>query len=622
MITELVYLIFIAAGALAVGNVARKPFHKAESRLEAFLVSSGLGFVIISVAFFVLGALKLYTTPVFVAADAVLLLLIAVQLRKLAAIAVPDIGWLKGSPLVIKGVFAVFVAFAALNLIAAAAPPTSADALVHHLTAPKIYISEHSIVNIPSLQLMTEAPMSVNMIYLYGLKLLNGKLAQMIAWYLSFLAALAVFMITARITAKQAAVVAATLFATLPVFSVFNVRPYVDIPLAFFALLATHMFLQWLGRNEAKHAVLAALFMGMAISAKNTGLLTGAAFAIIIAVMFLRAPADKRARFAAQAVIIGVVAAAMLAPWLIKSYMNTGDPLHPFLYKYFEGTYWNNDLGRALLEFHRSHGIGFSLPSLILFPFKITANPQLFADTAGITPVFLGFLPLLWLLRKKVPRQITTLLVFVAVLVVLQFFTAQQTRYMFLAWGILSIITAYIVHAFRTERLIQTGLYALIALSLAMNAALWAAANLDDLPVAAGLQLEKEYLMKKVPTYAATEHLAAADKDGIVCWYGEGRGFWAKNPYVWCNPLYQGYVDFLEIKTPQQLAQRLKEVNVSYVLYEKRMRQPPLYGKKKVYSDKTTEYYFSSNQLMQAYFGSFGTKIYEDNNTEIYKVAG
>ncbi|MBI3036792.1 glycosyltransferase family 39 protein [Candidatus Woesearchaeota archaeon] len=622
MITELAYLIFIAAGALAVGNIARQPFHKSQSRLEEFLVSSGLGFVIISAAFFILGALKLYITPVLVAADVVLLLLIAVQAKNLAAIAIPDISWLKDSPPISKLIFAAFVLFAALNFIASAAPPTSADALVHHLTAPKIYLSEHGIVNIPSLQLMTEAPMSVNMIYLYGLQLLNGKLAQMTAWYLSFLAALAVFMITARITTKQAAVVAATLFATMPIFSVFNVRPYVDIPLAFFALLATHLFLQWLERNETKHAVLTGLFMGMAVSAKNTGLLTGAAFAITIAVMFLRAPADKKARFAAQAAIIGVVAAAMLAPWLIKSYLNTGDPMHPFLYEYFQGTYWNNDLGRTLLEFHRSHGIGFSLPSLISFPFKITVNPQLFADTAGVTPVFLGFLPLLWPLRKKVPRQITTLLMFVAMLVVLQFFTAQQTRYMFLAWGILSIITAYIVHSFRTERLIQAGLYALVAMSLAMNAALWAAANLDDLPAAAGLQPEKEYLMKKVPTYAATEYLAAADKNGTACWYGEGRGFWAKNPYVWCNPLYQAYVDFLEIKTPQQLSQRLKEINISYVLYEKRMRQPPLYGKKKVYSDKTAEYYFSSNQLMQAYLGGFGTKIYEDNNTEVYKVAG
>ena len=78
---------------------------------------------------------------------------------------------------------------------------------------------------------------------------------------------------------------------------------------------------------------------------------------------------------------------------------------------------------------------------------------------------------------------------------------------------------------------------------------------------------------------------------------------------------------FLEIKTPQQLSQRLKDINISYVLYEKRMRQPPLYGNKKIFSDKTTEYYFSSNQLMQTYLSGFGTKIYEDNNSEIYKVS-
>ncbi len=621
MTFELIYLVFVAAGALALGNVARRPLHKSESKLEKFLVSSGLGFIILSLLVFFLGILGLYTKPVFSALNVLLLLLIAAQAKELARIALPDLSMVKDSTPIIRLVFAVFVAFAALNLVVSTAPPTSSDALLHHLTVPKIYLEGHRIVSIPSLQLVSEAPMSVNMLYLYGLELLNGKLSQAIAWYIGFLASLAVLHIATRLISKQAGIIAAALFATLPIFSVFNARPYVDIPLTFFALMATNSFLELVQKIEARNAVLTGLFLGMAISAKNIGILTGAALTITALLVLMKMPSPSRTKFLAQTIIVGLIAAALLSPWLVKSYINSGDPMYPLLYNYFGGTYWNNELSSILLEFHRGQGTGFSLQSLILFPFKLTVSPYLFADTAGITPMFLGTLPLLWLLRKRIPKQITTLLTLAAVLIALQFFTAQQTRYMFLAFGIVSIITAYIVYSFRTERLVQMGLYAFLVLSLAINAAFWAAANLDDLPVAVGLQSEHDYLTKKVPTYAATEFLASIDENAVVCWYGDGRGFWSRNPYIWCNPLDQGYVNFFEMKTSADVAARMDEMNVSYVLYEKKMRDLLLYGKK-IFSGKTMEYYSRSNRLMWSYLGSFGAKVYEDNNSEIYKVTG
>ena len=622
-ILELIYLAFIAAGALAVGNFARQPLHKSDSKLEVFLVSSGLGFIILSLLLYFLGILKLYTPPAFILVHVLLMLLIVVQAGKLTRIAMPDFSWLKSSNsnFIIRLMFAIFVVFTFLNMVVATAPPTSADALLHHLTAPKIYIAEHGIVNMPSLQLMTEAPMSVNMLYLYGLELRNGKLSQAIAWYLGFLASLAVFLIASRLISKEAGIMAATLFVTLPIFSVFNVRAYVDIPLAFFALLATSLFLEWVEKVQMHSAILTGLFLGMAVSAKNIGMLVGAALAITTVLMLMRMQPQARAKFFAQAITAGLVAAALLSPWLIKSFINTGNPLHPFLYQHFGGTYWNSGLGRILLEFHKSQGIGFSLLSLIAFPYQMTVNPSLFADTAGITPTFLGFLPLLLLLRKRIPKPVLALLIFAAALVVLQFFTAQQTRYMFVVWAIMSVITAYIVFSFRTEKLVQAGLYAFVVLGLLVNAALWAAANLDDLPVALGTQPEQEYLSKKVPTYAATEFLAAIDKEAVVCWYGEGRGFWSKNPYVWCNPLYQGYVNFFDITTTQQLAARLSELNVSYVLFEKKMRNAPLYGNMKVFSDNTAGYFLNSTSLVTAYLADFAQKVYEDKNTEIYKIS-
>ncbi len=622
MIPELIYLIFIAAGALALGSFAKQKFHKSESKLEEFVVGSGLGFTILSVAMLALGLLRLYRTPVFAAVTVLLLLLIALQAKKIFSLCRPDLKWLGRSSWVTKMLFLAFAGFAILNLIASAAPPTSADALLHHLTAPRIYLQEGGIINLPSLQLMTEAPMSVNMDYLYALWLRNGQLAQMMAWYLGFLASLTVFLIAARMSNKQSAIAAAALFSTLPIFSVFSVRAYVDVPLAFFALLALYFFLKCSQNSGAINAAFTGIFLGMAVSAKNTGILTGAAFAAVTALIFLRVPGRDKGKIIKSSIIAAVIICALLAPWLIKSYANTGDPLHPFLFKQLGGTYWNSELEKGLLEFHRSHGIGFEPWKLPLFPLELTLHPQKFADTAGITPLFLGFLPLLWLLRKRITRQVGILLLFAAVLLVLQFFTAQQTRYMFLLWGIMGVVVAYIVNSFAAEKKLYLALNLLVLAAVAINAPLWAAANLDDVPVSLGLQSQHDYLMKKVPSYGATEYLATADKDATFCWYGEGRGYWSKNKYVWCNPLYQGYIDFYSITTPQQLDARLKELGVSYVLYEKDMAKAPLYGKQKIFSDKTTEHYFAVNKLMLSYLAAHGEKAYSDDNAELYRIKG
>ncbi|MBI2549631.1 glycosyltransferase family 39 protein [Candidatus Woesearchaeota archaeon] len=622
MAFEFVFLLLVAAEALAVGNAIRKRFHRSSSRLEAFLVSSGLGFAAISVLMFMLGSLKLLVPQTFMMAHVIFVGLLLVQLRELISISVPDFSWLRKCPAIIRVLGLCFAVFAVLNFLVASAPPSSADSLFYHLTVPKIYLSEHGIVSIPWMQFISEMPMSVDLLYLFGMALSGGNVSQLIATYLSFLAALAVFLLAARRISLPAALVAATLFLTMPVFSVFNVRAYVDIPLTFFALLGIYFFFEWAEQQQLRSAAIAGIFLGMASSAKTIALIVAASVFVVWIVMFLKQPPALRARFVIHGAVIWLVVFAFLAPWLVKSYLNTGDPLQPFLYSYLGGKYWNPELDRIVLhEMTRGIGIGFSPLSLLSFPFQVTVNPSTFGDSAGINPVFLGFAFLFFL--RPIPRRVAYLLFVAAIMAALYFFTAQITRYMFTLWALLSVLAAYIVYAARKERRLQAALYVFIVVSVAMNAALWAVANADDLPVVVGIESEGQYLIRKVPTYGATSFLAHTDPSGVVCWYGDARAYWSPNPFVWCDPTLQGYVDFFTMNEPSDLATRLSALNVSYVLLQKSALAPlttPVQSGRPVLSEQSNAFRSRSNALLIAYLQDHTQKIYEDKATQIYKV--
>ncbi|MBI2141578.1 glycosyltransferase family 39 protein [Candidatus Woesearchaeota archaeon] len=624
LLSHFVYLAFVALGVFAVGNALRGLIYKPESRLEAFLAGSGMGFVALSAALFFLGILKLFVAPVFLTLHLILLAFLVAQAKQLVNLLIPDLSWLKGSSLFVRFAFLVFAVIAVLNFTVASSPPVSADALLYHLAIPKIYLSEGGIVHIPWLQVISEMPMSIDLLYMYGMSLLDGKLSQLIGAYMSFLSSLVVFLLARRLTlSNQAGIVAAALFLTLPIISVFNVRSYVDIPIAFFALLAISFFLDWIERLELRYAVLVGIFLGMTLAGKTISLVVLAAILACVAVLLFRFPFVSKKKILMQLLVAGAICAAIFLPWIVKSYVHTGDPLHPYLYSHFGGRYWNDDLDRIVLEeTYRAKGIGFSPFSLVRFPFEITVNPGRFADTAGITPVFLGFLPLLFLITIK--RRAGALLLLALLLVLLYFLLAQYTRYMVPLWGIMSVVTAYIAHNMKGERLVQAGLYLFIMLALAANGIFWMGANADSLPVAIGLESESDYLKANVPTYAATQHLSGIDKDAVVCWYGSGRGYWSSNPYVWCNPFLQAYVNFFNISVPSDLAGRLASLNVSYVLFENEMREPILYGDRLhlrwLYSQRTVDFHMRSNELLFAYLGNHSQKVYEDKSVELYKI--
>lgn len=227
----------------------------------------------------------------------------------------------------------------ALGLLRALAPPVMWDALVYHLTLPKLYAQGHGLRLAPDdFSLFTGMPQISEMLYTAA-GLLRGDLpgegaiaAQALGWAFGALAALAV--------ASLAQAIGLTgIWAAAVLLSSFTVAlslawAYGDLLLVVFAAAMLAALRQWQHRSRPGWLLLAGVYGGLAWGCKYTGLvvpLAGAAAAAVIGLP--RADGQQGLRRAAWSGATVLLAAGLVfSPWLLKNWLFTGSPVYPLLW--------------------------------------------------------------------------------------------------------------------------------------------------------------------------------------------------------------------------------------------------------------------------------------------------
>jgi hypothetical protein len=226
----------------------------------------------------------------------------------------------------------------ALGLLRALAPPLMWDALVYHLTLPKLYLAARGFA-LPTHQmsLFTGMPQLSEMLYLAAFAL-RGDVAhaplaaQTFGWVFGLWAALGVA-VYARHCQTPGALAPALLFAPFSL-ALALAWAYADLLMMVMALAMLLALRHWRLTGAAAWLVLAGLFAGLAWSGKYTGVIVplggGAA-----ALWHLARGRPGRALFQwailQNALIFCLCAVAAFAPWLIKNLIFTGNPLYPLL---------------------------------------------------------------------------------------------------------------------------------------------------------------------------------------------------------------------------------------------------------------------------------------------------
>lgn len=246
---------------------------------------------------------------------------------------------------------ALIIALVGCILVLDWVPPTSRDALTHHLAIPKLYLKHGGIYEIPSLA-FSYYPMNLDLVYTLPLYFGNDILPKYIHFAFALLTAGLIFAYIKRHMGQVFALVGVIFFLSLPVIVRLSTTVYVDLGLIFFSTLALLYFLKWIKKEfNAKYLIISAVGCGLALGTKYNALIALfllAAFVPFVYSKKMRSTVNPvnaaqrffRLRLSLKAIGYGIlyllVALIIFSPWAIRNYIWTKNPVYPLFDHHLE----------------------------------------------------------------------------------------------------------------------------------------------------------------------------------------------------------------------------------------------------------------------------------------------
>ena len=445
--------------------------------LRASILCAGLGWGMLSFSTFALGLAGALHPVVFWGALLLGLLLLRADVREVLT-GLHSLRFPFGSRF--ERVLAYFVAATLiLAFIRALTPPLAWDSQLYHLAVGKYWIAQGRITAPPDIALFSY-PAFVENLYLGALLLKGDTLAQTVHWSFLLLTLGLVFLLSERFFSSRVGWISTAMLAAAPSFVLIGSWAYVDVALAFYATAALYCVLRategraaegraadgratgWRatarvapteaslvaasasgdtalelgGSRRAGWYIIAGLFAGLALGIKYTALIVPIALLVLILIR------GVNQAFVRRALLFLVPALALAAPWYLRNWIFQGNPVYPFL---FGGPFW--DSFRAEQFSRLGSGLLQEPLRLAIAPWEATITGQEggLGYEATIGPLFLVFLPALFLTRRNGISSIPPLLIFSGILYAFWLFGVGvskllwQTRFLFPAFPALAI---------------------------------------------------------------------------------------------------------------------------------------------------------------------------------------
>lgn len=210
-----------------------------------------------------------------------------------------------------------------------ATPPISRDALIYHLTIPKLWLKHGCIYEIP--WRFACAPMNINLLYLACLWLGSDILSKFVHYAFGLGTAILIYKyLRTEKVGPNWALLGPLLFLTTPIVTRLASEAYIDLGLAFFVTLAVLAISRWRRSKYKQNSWL--LVSGTAI-----GIAIGSDYSAIIALLFLglmlvyfyAKDTRRQIRAIQYGICFALIALLLFAPWGIRNYLWTNNPIYP-----------------------------------------------------------------------------------------------------------------------------------------------------------------------------------------------------------------------------------------------------------------------------------------------------
>jgi hypothetical protein len=224
------------------------------------------------------------------------------------------------------GVFLIFLA----TLITALAPPLKFDALVYHLTLPKIYINSGHVSYVPDNMFWGMTQLG-EMLYTLVVALGGIQTATVLGWMFGVLAMVGLLGYANKIFGSQTAWIAVASLLSGYTLAVSLAWGYVDWLAILFGLAVFVSLDMWRVGGGLKELVVAGIFTGMALGVKYTaGVLLLAGLGVILYHAVINVM--DRNKILTNILFYLIPAITISLPWWVKNGLSTENPFYPFFF--------------------------------------------------------------------------------------------------------------------------------------------------------------------------------------------------------------------------------------------------------------------------------------------------
>ncbi|BDI31424.1 hypothetical protein CCAX7_34750 [Capsulimonas corticalis] len=504
------------------------------------------------------------------------------------------------------GMIVAIVVFGVVSLIGDFSPPTlflngppsdtlpglgytEWDSLSYHLADPKLFLAAHRIYFIPW-EHHSNFAFTAEMWYTLGLMAHSVPLAKLFHLTCAIGASLTIYAIGARHLGGKVGALAAALFASLPIVFWEAGTAYVDLAATFFVTLTLMALANGILGKDTRWVAIAALMMGLTLSAKATAVATLALFAIAVWAWRNKSLGESVPKSLVGAVKWGLTAVAVGSPWFLKSIAYTGNPIYPFYYKIFGGKYWSADNAATYDAANAHFGLGRQALDLLLAPYNLIMYPlpghsplsYLFlgkglgdkpfndfqSELVALSPLLLAVLFVPAFRKGQTPGLIKALGAFAAVSIVLWFATTQYLRYLLPLVPVLCLIAAWVLVQMREERTV-TGwaLTGLAALSFGFSGFVGVRLASLQAPVALGQVSNDAYIASGFGAYPALQYVnTQLPSNAKIVFYGNPFGYYCDRPYLWGEAGHSTYIPYSTFQSKDDLLRWYESQGITHVL--------------------------------------------------------
>lgn len=561
---------------------------------EQIFFSTGIGLAILGYLIFILGIFHLLYPIVLYSLLAFLSCLSISGLFNLRNASLPQTQSIPRPPLD-KIAAIITIVFLFIGLLLTLTPEIGKDALIYHLTVPKLMLKQHGFYFIPG-NIFSNYPLHSEMVFLLGLFLNGDTLAKGIHFSVLLCILLGIRQFTIyRIKGNTFPAISMMVFITIPSVFLTSHMAYNDLFVTFYSMAAVFAFINWYNHNERAWLILCGVFSGLAIACKYTALILPplGCLGILWFSRHQRLPLHKASRYMFFYMLFVFITGS---PFYIKNWIITGNPVYPFFYSIFGGKGWEPDQARLYDFFVQNLGAGRTFLDYILLPWNLSFNAKMDSPQFDglLGPIFFLILPFVIGIRKlELPLKI--IIVYCAFTFLFWAGSAQQVRYIIPVFPFLAILVGSVLTYYQKRKLLFSILLIFLTAGLTFNGYYIIRDFLKIRPihVLIGLESKDAFLSRSLPSYDmfqfANKHLPRDSKIFLI--YMKNWGFLCDKD-CYSDSMFESYTIqkiLSNAATPEVVSRELRAQAFTHILYDINY----IYGPLSIFSSEEKALFFS-----------------------------